>query len=131
VADSSSSGGGARRARAWSRMICAGRRKAKHAALDAQAQLAIRARQGRPLFGVEMKIVDDVGRELPNDGQSIGELLVRGPWIVGAYYEDEEATLAAVEPDGWCTALGFWDTGLKPTPPERAFEAVADDTQPG
>ena len=30
-----------------------------------------------------------------------------------------------------CTARGFWDTGLKPTPPERAFEAVAGDTQPG
>ncbi|MGD9614735.1 MAG: long-chain-fatty-acid--CoA ligase [Alphaproteobacteria bacterium] len=75
--------------------------KAKHAALDPQAQLAIRARQGRPLFGVEMKIVDDQGRELPNDGKSAGELLVRGPWIVGAYYNDEEATASAVEPDGW------------------------------
>jgi acyl-CoA synthetase (AMP-forming)/AMP-acid ligase II len=75
--------------------------KAKHAALDAQAQLAIRARQGRPLFGVEMKIVDDEGRNLPHDGKSVGELLVRGPWIVGAYYEDAEATAASVEPDGW------------------------------
>ena len=75
--------------------------KAKHAALDAQAQLAIRAKQGRPLFGVEMKIVDDAGRELPHDGRSVGELLVRGPWIVGAYYEDEEATAASIEKDGW------------------------------
>ena len=48
-----------------------------------------------------MKIVDDAGRELPHDGRSVGELLVRGPWIVSAYYEDEEATAAAVEPDGW------------------------------
>ena len=46
-------------------------------------------KQGRPLFGVEMKIVDDAGRELPHDGKSVGELLVRGPWIVGAYYEDD------------------------------------------
>ena len=38
---------------------------------------------------------------MPDDGKSVGELLVRGPWIVGAYYEDEEATKAAVEPDGW------------------------------
>ena len=75
--------------------------KAKHAALDPQAQLAIRAKQGRPLFGVEMKIVDDAGRELPHDGRSVGELLVRGPWIVGAYYEDEEATAASIEKDGW------------------------------
>ena len=73
----------------------------KHAGLDSAAQLAIRAKQGRPLFGVEMKIVDDAGRELPHDGKSAGELLVRGPWIVGAYYEDAEATAAAIEPDGW------------------------------
>ena len=48
-----------------------------------------------------MKIVDDAGRELPHDGRSVGELLVRGPWIVGAYYEDEEATAASIEKDGW------------------------------
>src|SRR3954471_21408423 len=75
--------------------------KAKHAALDPQTQLAIRAKQGRPLFGVEMKIVDDAGRELPHDGKSVGELLVRGPWIVGAYYEDEKATASSIEKDGW------------------------------
>ena len=39
--------------------------------------------------------------ELPHDGRSVGELLVRGPWIVSAYFEDAEATAAAVEPDGW------------------------------
>jgi 3-(methylthio)propionyl---CoA ligase len=75
--------------------------KAKHAGLDPQEQLAVRSKQGRPLFGVEMKIVDDSGRALPHDGKSVGELLVRGPWIVSGYYEDEEATAAAMEPDGW------------------------------
>ena len=49
-----------------------------------------------------MKIVDDDGQgALPHDGKSVGELLVRGPWIVSGYFEDEEATAAAVEPDGW------------------------------
>ena len=48
-----------------------------------------------------MKIVDDMGRALPHDGKSMGELLVRGPWIVSGYFEDAEATAAAVEPDGW------------------------------
>ena len=48
-----------------------------------------------------MKIVDDEGTALPHDGKSVGELLVRGPWIVSGYFEDEEATDAAVEPDGW------------------------------
>jgi 3-(methylthio)propionyl---CoA ligase len=75
--------------------------KAKHMSLDDEAQMAIRSKQGRPVFGVEMKIVDDTGRELPHDGKSVGELLVRGPWIVTGYFEDEEATAAAVEPDGW------------------------------
>jgi acyl-CoA synthetase (AMP-forming)/AMP-acid ligase II len=63
--------------------------------------MAIRAKQGRPVFGVEMKIVDDAGSELPHDGKSMGELLVRGPWIISGYFENEEATAAAVEPDDW------------------------------
>jgi fatty-acyl-CoA synthase len=75
--------------------------KAKHAALADAAKLALRAKQGRPLFGVDMKLVDEQGNELPHDGKSAGELLVRGPWIVGSYYEDCEATAASVEPDGW------------------------------
>jgi fatty-acyl-CoA synthase len=75
--------------------------KAKHAALNAETKMAIRSKQGRPVFGVEMKVVDDEDRELPHDGQSMGELLVRGPWIVSGYFEDAEATAAAIEPDGW------------------------------
>ena len=75
--------------------------KAKHEALDPAAKTAVKLKQGRPVFGVEMKIVDDQGRALPHDGQAVGELLVRGPWIASGYFEDEEATRAAVEPDGW------------------------------
>jgi acyl-CoA synthetase (AMP-forming)/AMP-acid ligase II len=75
--------------------------KGKHAGLDADASLAVRGKAGRPVFGVEMKIVDDSGREQPHDGKSVGELLVRGPWIVSAYFEDADATREAVEPDGW------------------------------
>ena len=75
--------------------------KAKHLGLDPAAQIAVKAKQGRPVFGVEMKIVDDAGQTQPHDGKSMGELLVRGPWIVSGYFEDEEASAAAVEPDGW------------------------------
>jgi 3-(methylthio)propionyl---CoA ligase len=75
--------------------------KAKHARLDQNAQMAVKLKQGRPVFGVELKIVDDAGRVLPHDGKSVGELLVRGPWIVSGYFEDAEATAAAVEKDGW------------------------------
>jgi acyl-CoA synthetase (AMP-forming)/AMP-acid ligase II len=75
--------------------------KRKQLGLDGAGTLALKAKAGRPVFGVDMKIVDDNGRELPRDGKSVGELLVRGPWIVSGYFEDAEATAAAVEPDGW------------------------------
>ena len=48
-----------------------------------------------------MKIVDDDGQPQPHDGRSMGELLVRGPWVVSGYFADEAASAAAVEPDGW------------------------------
>ena len=75
--------------------------KAKHRGLEGPAQVALKSMQGRPVFGVEMKIVDDADRAQPHDGRSMGELLVRGPWIVAGYFADEEASAAAVEPDGW------------------------------
>jgi len=75
--------------------------KAKHATLDPAARTGIKLTQGRPVFGVEIKIVDDAGNKLPHDGEAVGELLVRGPWICSGYFEDAAATKAAVEPDGW------------------------------
>jgi fatty-acyl-CoA synthase len=75
--------------------------KSKHRSIDPQAQLAVKAKQGRPVFGVEMKIVDDAGHPQPHDGRSMGELLVRGPWIISGYFEDSEASAAGVDKDGW------------------------------
>ena len=75
--------------------------KRKHLPLDPPTKTAIKLKQGRPVFGVEMKIVDDAGNTLPHDGKAVGELLVRGPWIASGYFQDEAATQAAVEPDGW------------------------------
>jgi len=75
--------------------------KAKHLGLDPEAQMNIKAKQGRPVFGVEMKVVDDAGQPQPHDGKSMGELLVRGPWIVASYFEDSEASAAAIDKDGW------------------------------
>jgi fatty-acyl-CoA synthase len=63
--------------------------KACHDALATDQRLAIQAKQGRAVFGVDMKIVDDDGRELPWDGRASGELLVRGPWVVSRYLGDE------------------------------------------
>ena len=67
-------------------------------ALDAEQRLAVQAKQGRAVFGVDMKIIDDGGKELPRDGKASGELLVRGPWIVSEYFK---APGAAPLLDGW------------------------------
>ena len=63
--------------------------KNKHLALPAEQQDAIRLKQGRAIYGVDMKIVDGQGDELPWDGRAYGDLLVKGPWIVKAYFKGE------------------------------------------
>jgi len=75
--------------------------KAKHLGLNEETQIKVKAKQGRPVFGVEMKIIDDAGQPQRRDGKSMGELLVRGPWIVSGYFEDAEASGAAMDKDGW------------------------------
>jgi fatty-acyl-CoA synthase len=64
-----------------------------------QQRRMVRARQGMPVPGVEIRIVDDGGRELPWDGKGVGELQIRGPWIVGSYYHDPRS--ADAFQDGW------------------------------
>ena len=51
--------------------------------------MKIRLKQGRAIFGVDMKIVAEDGQELPWDGQRAGDLLVRGPWIASGYFKGE------------------------------------------
>ena len=73
--------------------------KAKHAALSEAERFAIQQKQGRAIFGVEMKIVDGEGKALPHDGKAFGDLLVRGPWIVREYFRDEGGN--PLTADGW------------------------------
>ena len=75
--------------------------KGKHLRLERDAQTAVKAKQGRPPFGVELKIIDEAGRMQPHDGKSMGELLVRGPWIVDGYFNDASASAEVIENDGW------------------------------
>lgn len=58
----------------------------------------IQVRQGRAVYGVEMKIVDAEGNTLPCDGEAFGELKVRGPWVARAYFRDDNEIL---DSDGW------------------------------
>jgi 3-(methylthio)propionyl---CoA ligase len=58
-------------------------------------------RAGRCMYGVQMRIVDDEGRTLPDDGVAQGELQVRGPWIASGYYENDAASAAAFTADDW------------------------------
>ncbi|MDT7516200.1 3-(methylthio)propionyl-CoA ligase [Rhodoferax mekongensis] len=80
-------------------------------ALPQEEQLARRRTQGRTVFGVDMRIVDSQGADLPFDGHSPGELLVRGPWVVQRYFnqptdavEDgwfRTGDIATIDPDGY------------------------------
>jgi fatty-acyl-CoA synthase len=56
--------------------------------VPAERAIEYRSTAGRPLGGVEARIVDDEGKVLPRDGQSVGEIEVRGPWVTGGYYQD-------------------------------------------
>ncbi len=72
--------------------------KRAHAGLTPSERHDLQTKQGRAVFGVEMKIVDSDGAEVPRDGKAFGDLLVRGPWICRAYHKREsEETLR----DGW------------------------------
>jgi len=70
--------------------------------LGFEEKIDLIAKQGRAPFGVEMRIVDDEGREQPRDGASSGRLQVRGPWVIEQYFK---------EPDKAVDAEGWFDTG--------------------
>ena len=72
--------------------------KDKHLNLSADEKMKVRLKQGRGVFGVDMKIVDSNGAELPWDGKSYGDLLVKGPWIISAYFKGEGGSPLV---DGW------------------------------
>jgi fatty-acyl-CoA synthase len=74
--------------------------KSKHLQQPAAARLDLQAKQGRVLFGVDMKIVGDDGGELPWDGTSFGDLLVRGPWVVREYYRPEGVSPLVTDEQG-------------------------------
>ena len=73
--------------------------KGKHLTLSECEKDELQAKQGLPLFAVEMEIVDEEGKPLPHDGKAFGELLVRGPWVCASYFKGEGGDI--LRPGGW------------------------------
>jgi len=74
-----------------------GRLKSKHADLPREAQQKILEKQGKSVFGIDMRIVDGDGKVLPWDGKAAGDLEVRGHWVVSGYFNVDKSPLH----DGW------------------------------
>lgn len=80
----------------------ASRLKTKHKDLPEAERLRLLQKQGRVPFGVDMRIINDEGKDQPWDGKSFGDLLVRGPWVVARYYKQERDALQYDEQGrGW------------------------------
>lgn len=69
--------------------------------LPFETRMELQSKQGRRVFGCEMKIVDEEGNRLPHDGKAVGELYVRGNQVISGYFQNDEATEAAMDAEGW------------------------------
>ena len=87
-------------------------------------RLALKAKQGRALFGVDMKIVGEDGAELAWDGKTSGELMVRGPWILDRYFNHDEDPLRYD-----AAGLGWFPTGDVATIDPDGFMQITDRTK--
>ncbi|MFO7682241.1 MAG: long-chain fatty acid--CoA ligase [Chloroflexota bacterium] len=94
----------------------------QHEALSDAEKWDIKAKQGYAVPGVEMRIVDLDGKELPWDGQQMGELQVRGPWIISQYFKREVT-------DDYMTADGWFRTGDVSTIDENGIMTITDRTK--
>jgi len=89
---------------------------ARHKDLPEDARHKILEKQGRVIYGVDMKIVDGEGQELPWDGKAFGDLLVRGPWVIDHYFRNDNNPLV----DGW------FPTGDVATIDEEGYMQITD-----
>jgi len=92
--------------------------KKKHTGLSWDEKIELSLKQGRAIYGVDMKIVDGTGKELPRDGKAFGNLLVRGPWITSGYFKGEGGD--AVDDDDW------FDTGDVATIDADGYMQITD-----
>jgi 3-(methylthio)propionyl---CoA ligase len=86
--------------------------KAKHLKQGKEERTALQAKQGRAIYGVDLRIVGEDGTELPWDGKAFGDLQVRGPWIIKSYFKGEggdplregwfpTGDVCTIDPDGY------------------------------
>jgi len=86
--------------------------KAKHRKWSEEERTRLQYKQGRVLFGVDVRIVDQNGKELPWDGKAFGDLQVRGPWVIKSYFKGEggdplregwfpTGDVCTIDPDGY------------------------------
>ncbi|RIK34443.1 MAG: long-chain fatty acid--CoA ligase [Chloroflexi bacterium] len=98
------------------------RLQGQHRDLPDHEKWDIKARQGYPIAGVEMRIVNDLGDELPWDGATMGEVQVRGPWVIKQYFRVEPT------PDQF-TADGWFRTGDVATISPDGYMNITDRTK--
>jgi fatty-acyl-CoA synthase len=92
--------------------------KKKHLGISQDEKIDLSLKQGRSIYGVDMKIVDGAGNDLPWDGKAFGNLLVRGPWITSGYFKSEGGSV--VDDDDW------FDTGDVATIDADGYMQITD-----
>ena len=96
--------------------------KNEQLALSPEEQTQVLLKQGRAVYGVDMKIVDGDGKELPWDGKAYGDLLVRGPWIIASYFKGEGGDPLRYDEAG----KGWFPTGDVATIDPAGFMQITD-----
>ncbi len=96
--------------------------KNKHLSMPADEQMKIRLKQGRAIFGVDMKIVGEDGKELPWDGKTPGDLYVKGPWVVREYFKNEGGSPLVPDEHG----VGWFPTGDVATIDADGYMQITD-----
>jgi 3-(methylthio)propionyl---CoA ligase len=96
--------------------------KNKHLTMPPDEQMKIRLKQGRAVYGVDMKIVGEDGKELPWDGKAFGDLYVKGPWVVAEYFKGEGGNPLVQGEDG----AGWFPTGDVATIDPDGYMQITD-----
>jgi fatty-acyl-CoA synthase len=103
-------------------LVCYNFLKPELESLGDEEKWELKRKQGIPVFGVDVKLVDESGRELPWDGKTIGELCIKGPWVTGEYYRDPRTFESFLEDD----TGRWWKSGDAATIDEHGYIKIVD-----